>query len=48
MKDKKKLTAAIMGAIAVENQMEQQATAVTPGVKPRTKTSGGEFPDHRS
>ena len=39
MKDKKKLTAAIMGAIAVENQMEQQATAVTPRVKLQTKTS---------
>jgi len=39
MKDKKKLSAAMVGAIAAYIQMEQQATTATPRVEPRTKTS---------
>ena len=37
MEDKRKLMAAIMGAVTAYIQMEQPPTPVTPGVKPGTK-----------
>jgi hypothetical protein len=43
MKDKKKLTAAIMGAVIAYIQMEQQLPQVAPRVKP--KPAGGKFPN---
>ena len=39
MEDKRKLTAAIMGAITAYIQMEQQLPPLTPRVKPRTKAN---------
>ena len=39
MEDKRKLTAAIMGAITAYIQIEQQTPPVTPRGKPRTKAN---------
>jgi hypothetical protein len=48
MEDKRKLTAAIMGAIAVYIQMEQKPPQVAPGSSPEQKLNGEKFPNDRS
>jgi len=44
MKDKKKLTAAIMSAVITYIQMEPKLPQVAPRVKPEPKPAGGKFP----
>ena len=48
MKDKKKLTAAIMGAIIAYIQMEPKPPQVAPPVKPEPKPAGGKLPNDGS
>jgi hypothetical protein len=48
MKDKKKLTAAIMGAIIAYIEMEPKPPPAVPKVKPEPKPAGGKFPDDGS
>jgi hypothetical protein len=43
MKDKKKLTAAIIGAVIAYIQMEPKLPQVAPRVKPEPKPAGGKF-----
>ena len=47
MKDKKKLTAVIIGAVIAYIQMEKPPQ-VAPRVKPEPKPAGGKFPDDGS
>jgi len=48
VEDKRKLTAAIMGAIIAYIQMEPKSPQVTPRVKPKPKPIGGKFPNDGS
>jgi hypothetical protein len=44
MENKRKLTAAIIGAITAYIQMEQPSHPTTPRVKPEPKPISGKFP----
>ncbi|MBA7622716.1 hypothetical protein ES703_30098 [subsurface metagenome] len=48
MEDKRKLTAAIIGAVAAFIQTEKQPPPTAPGDKPETRASKGKIPGDRS